>query len=181
MAEQSPTMTLPTMLWRQFGAAIDMLENVLLACPPSLWREQIWGDPQSADGATFWSLTYHTLFWLDLYLIGDLESFAPPAPFVNVIEPDSALPEQPYTRDELHGYLVQLRKKCEITITELTDEKAHQLYSFPWLGGTSLSFFELQLYSMRHVQEHTAQLSLVLGRHGISDEVLDWVPWAKTE
>ena len=44
-----------------------------------------------------------------------------------------------------------------------------------------VSFWELQLYSMRHVQEHAAQLSLFLGQHAIPDEALDWVPWAKGE
>ena len=32
-------------LWRQFGAAIDMLENALVACPTSLWQEPLWRDP----------------------------------------------------------------------------------------------------------------------------------------
>jgi hypothetical protein len=40
---------------------------------------------------------------------------------------------------------------------------------------------ELQMYNLRHVQEHTAQLSLLLGRHGIPYEALDWVSRAKGE
>ena len=44
-----------------------------------------------------------------------------------------------------------------------------------------MSFLELQLYTMRHVQEHAAQLSLFLGQHGIPDEALDWVPLAKAD
>ncbi len=43
-----------------------------------------------------------------------------------------------------------------------------------------LSFFELQIYTLRHVQEHAAQLSLFLGQHSIPDEALDWVPRAKS-
>jgi hypothetical protein len=31
-----------TALWRQFGAAIDMLENALVACPASLWTQRLW-------------------------------------------------------------------------------------------------------------------------------------------
>jgi hypothetical protein len=44
-----------------------------------------------------------------------------------------------------------------------------------------MSFFELQVYTLRHVQEHAAQLSLFLGQHGIPGEALDWVPRAKDE
>ena len=186
MAEQPMETTFRTALWRQFGAAIDMLENALVACPASLWNQRLWSAPSDhplpPEYAAFWSITYHTLFWLDLYLTGSLEGFAPPAPFTLAeIDPEGVLPEQPYTKDELHGYLVYLRKKCQTTIAELSDEKAHQQFTFPWPGGMSMSFLELQLYTMRHVQEHAAQLSLFLGQHAIPDEALDWVPWAKGE
>lgn len=29
-----------TILWQQFGAAIDMLENALRACPDALWGDR---------------------------------------------------------------------------------------------------------------------------------------------
>ncbi len=173
-------------LWQQFGAAITMLENTLVACPASLWRECLWSAPSDhpllQEDAAFWSITYHILFWLDVYLTGSHESFAPPVPFtLNEINPASAFPRQPYTRDELHGYLVHLRQKCQTTIAELSDEHAHQQVAFPWLEGISMSFLELQLFNMRHVQDHAAQLSLFLGQHAIPGEVLDWVPRAKDE
>jgi hypothetical protein len=44
-----------------------------------------------------------------------------------------------------------------------------------------MSILELQLYTLRHVQEHAAQLSLFLGQHAIPDEALDWVPRAMDE
>ena len=165
------------MLWAQLGAAIDMLENALLACPNAHWNERLWSDQEQPDYPTFWYLTYHTLFWLDLYLRGSIEGFAPPAPF----NPDDDLPERPYTRDELHTYLVHLRQKCQTTITELSDEQAHQQVAFPWSRGKPVSYLELLLYTMRHVQEHAAQLSLFLGQHGIPDEALGWVGRAKEE
>ena len=169
-----------TVLWRQFGAAIDMLENALVACPDTLWQGHLWIDSEGPEYGTFWDITYHTLCWLDLYLTGcSVEEFTPPAPFKK--GSDDVIPKQPYTKDELHGYLVHLRKKGQTTIAELTDEKAHQQFTFPWPGGTSMSFLELQLYNMRHVQEHAAQLRLFLGQHSIPDEVLDWVPGAKGE
>jgi DinB superfamily len=104
-------------------------------------------------------ITYHTLFWLDLYLTGKTEGFAPPAHFRNPLDPASEFPTQPYTRDELHTYLKQLRQKCQATITALSDEQAHQPFYFPWDREHPISFFELQLYTMRHVQEHAARAS----------------------
>ncbi len=32
-------------IWRQFGAAIDMLENALRRCPDRLWVTRLWNDP----------------------------------------------------------------------------------------------------------------------------------------
>ena len=61
-------------LWQQFGAAIDMLENALVACPDELWSDR-------SQRPEFWYVVYHTLFFLDLYQSGSVEGFTPPAPF----------------------------------------------------------------------------------------------------
>ncbi|HVU66042.1 MAG TPA: DinB family protein [Ktedonobacteraceae bacterium] len=173
-----------TALWQQFGAAIDMLENALLACPDTHWRGRLWSnvadDAPPSEAAEFWYITYHTLFWLDLYLTGSREGFVPPAPFtLSELDPAGALPERPYTREELQTYLRYLRKKCQTTIAGLSDEMARRDVSFRWLGNRSMSFFELCLYTMRHVQEHGAQLSMFLGQSNIHADD-DWVAQAKT-
>src|SRR5438034_4271040 len=169
-----------TALWQQFGAGIAMLATALPACPDTLWQEHLWIDSLGPQYGTFWDITYHTLYWLDLYLTGrSVEAFTPPAPFKK--RSDDVLPKQPYTREELHTYLKHLRQKCQSTITGLSDEKGHQPFYFPWDSEHPISYFELLLYTMRHVQEHAAQLSLFLGQHGIPDEALDWVGRAKDE
>jgi hypothetical protein len=43
-----------------------------------------------------------------------------------------------------------------------------------------VSYLELQLYNMRHVQEHAAQLNLFLGQNAI-EGVSDWVPRAEAD
>jgi hypothetical protein len=144
-----------TIIWQQFGAAIDMLENALLACPDELWSDR-------SQPLEFWYVAYHTLFWLDLYLSGSVEGFAPPAPFtLDELDPAGLLPERPYTKDELQTYLDHGRQKCQATLEALTDEQAGQRCGFSW---GELSFAELLLYNMRHVQEHAAQLNLILGQ-----------------
>ena len=153
------------MLWRQFGAAIDALGDALRNCPDDLWAARLWEDDHDQwvmpGFGTFWYLGYHTLFWLDLYLTGAEEGFAPPAPFDLVeMEAGEVLPRL-YTRDELLGYLAECRRRCEATIAALTPDAAQRLCRFPW---GELPFAELQLYSLRHVQEHAAQLNLFLGQ-----------------
>ena len=102
-----------------------------------------------------------SIFWLDLYLTGAEEGFAPPAPF-DLVEMNAgeALPRT-YTREELLHYLEYCRRRCQETIGALTDEQAERLCWFPW---GELPFAELLLYSMRHVQEHAAQLHMFLGQ-----------------
>jgi len=56
--------------WKQFGAAIDMLEN---ACAPA--RRAV---ARSLAATEFWYLVYHTLFFLDFHLSDSEVGFAPP-------------------------------------------------------------------------------------------------------
>jgi hypothetical protein len=160
---------LKTTVWQQFGASIDTLDDAISACPDLLWTAVLWDDHDDPRYGQFWFVAYHTLFWLDLFLTGSSAGFAPPAPFIR-----GSLPEKPYSKDEVSSYLKQCRQKCQLVIEALTDEKANQICTFDWMEPT---FLELQLYCMRHVQEHAAQLSLLLGQNGISGP--DWVAKAR--
>jgi len=156
-----------TSIWRQFGASIDYLADTISACPDELWHAPLWHDPNIPPGfSLFWYRAYHTLFWLDLYLTGAEEGFVPPAPFALIEQDDfEPMPERPYTKVELLTYLKACRQRCKTTIAALTDEGAERLCRFSW---GECSFLELLIYNLRHVQEHTAQLNLLLGQQGIA-------------
>ena len=161
-------------LWRQFGAAIDTLGNALRACPDELWTGPLWND-SLPELTQFWYIGYHTLFWLDLYLSGSVEGFAPPAGFsLAELDPAGLLPDRQYTKDDLQLYLDHCRAKCRATIAALTDEAADRRCRFGW---GEVSFLELLLYNMRHAQEHAAQLNLILGQQ--TGSAPGWVNWAK--
>lgn len=153
------------MLWRQFALAIDRFGDALRDCPDELWEARLWADQPdqwaAAGFSTFWYLSYHTLFWLDLYLTGAEEGFAPPAAFDLVeMEAGETLPRT-YSRAELLGYQELCRRRCQETIAALSSEQANRLCRFPW---GELPFGELLLYTLRHVQEHAAQLRMFLGQ-----------------
>ncbi len=160
---------LKTSIWQQFGAALDTLDDALSLCPDSLWTAVLWPDSDDARYGHFWFIAYHTLFWLDLFLTGSTEGFKPPPPFIR-----GKLPEAPYTKADVQAYLRQCRQKSHATIEALTDEQAYRVCTFEWMEPT---FLELQLYSMRHIQEHAAQLHYFLGRNGVSGS--DWIPKAR--
>ena len=115
-------------LWSQFGAAIDMLDNAVRACP-----DEVWGDGPTPHA--FWYLVYHTLFWLDLYLSGTPAGFAPPSPFsLDELDPAGVYPERVYTKAEMRAYLEHGRRKCRAAIAAMSAERAAEPSGFVRLG-----------------------------------------------
>jgi len=140
-------------LWRQFGAAVDTLDNALVACP-----EELWGD--RARTPEVWYSVYHCLFFLDYYLSPSPEGFTPPAPFtLSELDPAGVLPDRVYSKAELRSYLEHGRRKCRAAIEALSEERAGQRCGFARPEATVLELF---LYNLRHVQHHAAQLNLIL-------------------
>ena len=140
-------------LWQQFGAAIDMLENAINACPKEIWGKRL-------GIHEFWYMVYHTLFFLDYYLSESETGFAPPAPFtLGELDPAGVLPDRIYSQEELLTYLQHGRAKGRARVAALTEESAQRPCGF---GGRKLTVIELHLYNMRHVQHHAAQLNLLL-------------------
>ena len=149
---------------RQFGAALEMLENAVRACPAELWGGR-------GQGTEFWYVVYHTLFFTDFYLSGSTEGFAPPEPFtLDELDPAGVMPGRVYTKEELLDYLSHCRGKCRATVGALTEEGARSLCKF---RRFEMSFAELLLYNLRHVQHHAGQLNLML-RQG-TDAAPGWV------
>ena len=154
-------------VWRQLGAAIDMLDDAIAACPDALWRQRMWVEkPPHEDFSAAWYVTYHCLFWLDLHLHGGPEGFTPPAPFtLDELDPAGLMPERVYPRAELRAYLADIRARVKARIEGLTETEAERPRPFNW--GTP-TYAELLLYTMRHVQEHAGQLKMFLGQNGIA-------------
>jgi hypothetical protein len=158
--------TVRVALWRQFGAALDMLENAVIACPADLWDDR-------SMRPEFWYLAFHTLFFADLSCFGRIEGFAPPSPFsLNELEYDGIV--GPYAKDDILRYVEHVRERGRTAVAALTDQGAQELRRFPWV---ELNACELFLYNLRHVQHHTAQMNLILRQ--VTNSAPDWVKAAK--
>lgn len=141
------------LVWQQFGAAIQMLENAIRLCPEDLWKDR-------SRYHKLWHMAFHTLFWLDLYLSGEMEGFKPPEPFgLEELDPKGVLPDRVYTKDEMLGYLDHCQVKGRSVIDRLDEESETRPFKFP---RCDMPFAELLLYNLRHVQHHTAQINLLL-------------------
>lgn len=164
------------LLWRQFGAAIEMLENSIRACPDELWRAHLWQEKDQPEFAAFWYLAFHALFWLDYYLADAPEKFSPPAPFtMTEADMDGALPDRVYTREELLTYLEYGRERCRARIASaelLAPQRCRP-------NNPDMTVAELFIYNLRHVHEHAAQLNLFLGQQ--TGSAPGWVGRTKSE
>ena len=134
-----------------------------MACPDELWGEG--PTPQA-----FWYLAYHTLFWLDFYMAGTPEGFAPRRLHTGRDGPGRRLSRPDLHESRATGVLEHSRRKCRATIAAMTDEQSAKPSGFQRLG---LSHAELLLYNLRHVQHHVGQLQLLLRQR--SDSVPRWV------
>ena len=86
-----------TIIWDQFGAAIDMLENAIQLCPAEHWTDAIWEDSETAEYGQFWAVAYHALAWLNVYNGGmQRKDYVPPKPILN-----GQLPDAPYSKDDI--------------------------------------------------------------------------------
>ena len=159
--------SLKTILWKQFGAAVDMFENAVAACPDTLWN----------DKSQFWYNAYHCIFYLDYYLTEEPGTFMPPAPFtLSEFDPDGEMPERVYSKEELITYIKFCRGKCRKLISALSDENLEKRFINQYRNYSRL---EILLYNMRHVQHHAAQLNLLIRQSGIIPP--DWVSRTKYE
>ena len=142
----------------QYLATFGMMREVLVKCPAAAWNGP--GDTEHT-----WQKAYHALHICHMYLQPRLEDFVP---WAKHREGETA---EPYTQAELLAYL-----------TELENELARQLpgmdleapSGFHWLPFNKL---ELQIYNVRHIQQHVGELYERLDRHNID---LDWVGIAPT-
>ena len=161
--------TMNTFLWQQFGAAIDMLENAIAACPDELWDE----DPK------FCQLAHHTLFFMYYYLSDetpDESEYSPPPPFTKS-EFEDVPPLVKYDKVELLMYLKLGRQKLR---EQLSENSAEEILTKRFVNEyKDFTLFELLLYNMRHVQHHAAQLNLLLRQREILPP--DWVSRANEE
>jgi hypothetical protein len=166
---------LRTVTWRQLGAAIDQLGDAIAACPAELGHARLGPEPApDEEFAAAWYLAFHAIFWLDLHLHGDVATFEPPPPYTRGELEAGVLPPERYSREQLRAYLGDVRQRAAERLAGLALEGAAQPFG---LARMNVPYAEELLYTMRHVQEHAAQLALFISQQG--GAAPGWVPAAR--
>ncbi len=144
----------------QYRAALDMLREAVVRCPEALWDA-----PE--DQNRFWHVAYHVLFFTHLYLQRSQAEFRPWARHRERYHLLGTAVGEPYGKEDVLAYLEVCRGQVDERVADL-DLAAQS--GFRWLPFGKL---ELQLYNVRHVQQHTGELMERLGaRAGVE---VGWV------
>ncbi len=139
----------------QYLAALEMLKEVIVKCPEALWNA-------SGDVEPTWRKAYHALFYAHLYLQDTEKDFKP---WPKHHDPETGAP---FTQVEVLEYLAFTQKQVQERVPHLDLAAAS---GFEWLSFGKL---ELQLYNIRHIQQHAGELYERLGiRANIND--LAWI------
>jgi hypothetical protein len=153
----------------QFEAALCMLHDCIARCPPENWEGKIAND-------TFRQISYHTIFFVDLYLSHgeagfELRDFHQRGGD----ERSSTQACKGLEKEEAIAYAEICRQKMLQTLAGETPESLQSESGFSWLP---FSRGELHLYNIRHVQHHVGQLSAFLRRIPAVEDGVRW--WVRT-
>jgi len=146
----------------QYLAALAMLRQAIVACPDALWD-----DPAHRNRA--WHIAYHALFYTHLYVQPSLREFVPWTKHRQDLQNmgDAAAAVEALSKAEILAYLDLVQAEIVVQTAALDLDAAS---GFDWIP---LRKFELQFYTIRHIQQHTGELCERLSAAGGLD--VDWV------
>jgi hypothetical protein len=148
-------------LVNQFHAALSTLNECVSRCPRKNWETNVGNFP-------LWHVAYHALYYADLYLSPNEESFTPPGFHQQNYQFFGRLPwpphesvtaDEPYDKKTILHYIDHCRHKAMQRVTAETSETLHGPCGFSWY---KIPRAEFHLNNVRHIHHHAAQISLQL-------------------
>lgn len=137
----------------QYFSSLAMLKQAIELCPEPVWDRKNKGMP-------FWHKAYHALFYTHLYLQPTESDFQVWEKHIDVDKVDHV------SKEVVLAYWNFVTKEVDRCLA-ITDHSAPS--GFYWLPFDKL---ELQIYNIRHIQQHTGELFELLDHENIE---LDWV------
>lgn len=154
----------------QFEAALCTLNACIDKCPETVWNARV-------GNYLFCQVAFHVLFWADFYLARDPESFrrkpfhrAHEGFFGDYEEFEDRAPAARYDKASIKAYLEHCRKKASEMIADETEDTLNGPSGFE---RRTFSRAELHVYNIRHIQHHTAMMSLRLRLD--ANQAIPWV------
>ena len=155
-------MDIPAILISQYQASLEMLKQTITQCPESIWDA-------ASDKNKFWQVAYHALFFTHEYVQDSEEALTPWIKHRDGYEDFEGLQVlEPYDKDTILEYLAFCQQHVAERIPQLNLEEPEGHH-----GDRYLLTMELQIYSIRHIMQHTGELMERLGAQ--TEAHIDWV------
>jgi len=151
-------MDIPAILISQYLASLEMLKQTITRCPDSIWNA-------ASDKNKFWQAAYHALFFTHLYLADSEEAFTPWVKHRNGYEDFGPQIVEPYDKATVLEYLAFCQQHVAARVPQLKLEEG--------FDGRPYNKMELQIYSIRHIMQHTGELMERVGTRAGAQ--IDWV------
>jgi hypothetical protein len=168
-----------------FRTALDLIEAAIHDCPDELWQANMWEVPgqhaevRGADGELVtdpdeqhalvqrngqpWGVAWHALEVLDANLSGRFSPWEPWGPFGGRTGLDITSLVEPWSRDDLLGYVDYCRQRVTDTLEDLTDERAATL-----IGRRAQPYVARLIDKLGHVIEHGSQIRQFITSAGVA-------------
>jgi hypothetical protein len=136
----------------QYLASLAMLKQAVIKCPP-----EAWDNPQDND--RFWFVAYHALRFAHQYLKANEKGYP------RWEQRSHSNQGKPFSKDEILERLALVERDVveQIPIMDLDGQTG--------ATGALANKFELQLYNIRHIQQHTGELYQRLSPYNLK---LEW-------
>jgi hypothetical protein len=164
--------TFKQLIANQFEAALCTLNTCIDRCPETAWDARV-------GNHAFCQVAFHALFYADLYLGPNEESFrrqpfhrGNEQFFGDYEEFEDRAPRALYDKAAIHRYVEHCRTKAAEVIASETADSLNARSGFERL---KFSRAEVHVYNIRHIQHHAAQLSLRLRLDARQD-----IPWIRS-
>lgn len=132
-------MEIKNVLQSQFLASLAMLKQAVVKCPP-----EAWDDPRDRD--RFWFIAYHALRFAHQYLNAGEKGFP------RWEHRRHSAPGRPFLKEEILERLGRVEQDVieQIPIMDLDAPTG--------ATGALANKLELQIYNIRHIQQHAGEL-----------------------
>jgi uncharacterized damage-inducible protein DinB len=158
---------LHNILAAQYEAALCMVNQCVAACGPEYWEGRIAND-------SFRQVSYHVLFFTDLYLSPDEKAFELRELHHHGGDERGPNASIGLSKEQTLSYAGVCRAKVAESLARETLESLQGPSGFSWRKH---SRGELHVYNIRHIQHHAGQLSAYLRRVDPALRDAKALPW----
>ena len=142
-------MKVKSILQSQYLAALAMLKQAVVKCPPVAWD-----NPQDRD--RFWFVAYHTLYYAHRYLGAQAKGYA-------------RWEKRPHNKPGSLFSKAEILEKLALVERDVKEQIPRM--DLDGEAGSLANQLELQIYNIRHIQQHAGELYERLSAHRVK---LDW-------